>query len=77
MIRNAVKYTGEGTEVDVEAWVEQGQFVLQVADHGPGVPEGDLEAIFEPFYRAANGSSAGGFGLGLAIAPAGFDGAWW
>jgi two-component system OmpR family sensor kinase len=68
VIRNAVKYTDEGTRVDVEAWVQQGQFVLRVADHGPGVPEGDLEAIFEPFYRAANGSSAGGFGLGLAIA---------
>lgn len=68
VIRNAVKYTGEGTEVDVEAWGEQGLFVLQVADRGPGVPEEDLEAIFEPFYRAVNGSSAGGFGLGLAIA---------
>ena len=68
VIRNAVKYTGEGSGVDVEAWVEQGQFVLRVADRGPGVPESDLEAIFEPFYRAANGSSAGGFGLGLAIA---------
>ena len=68
VIRNAVKYTGEGSEVQVDAWVERGQFMLKVADHGPGVPEGDLEAIFEPFYRAPNGSSAGGFGLGLAIA---------
>lgn len=68
VIRNAVKYTGEGTEVDVEARAEQGQFVLRVGDRGPGVPEGDLKAIFEPFYRASNGSSAGGFGLGLAIA---------
>ena len=68
VIRNAVKYTAEGSSVDVEAWVEQGLFALRVADRGPGVPESDLEAIFEPFYRAPNGCSAGGFGLGLAIA---------
>lgn len=68
VIRNAVKYTADGSGVDVEARVGQGQFALRVADRGPGVPDGDLEAIFEPFYRAQNGSSASGFGLGLAIA---------
>ena len=68
VIRNAVKYTAEGTRVDVTAAVADGVFTLRVADRGPGVPAADLEAIFEPFYRSSNGQTAGGFGLGLAIA---------
>jgi len=68
VIRNGVKYTGEGTTVEVRACTEGGNFVLRVADRGPGVPEADLEAIFEPFYRGLNGRAASGFGLGLAIA---------
>ena len=74
VIRNAVKYTREGTAVEVRAGLRDaagsdgGRFVLSVADHGPGVPATDLEAIFEPFYRARNGEAEHGFGLGLAIA---------
>lgn len=68
VIRNAVKYTADGTVVEASARVADGQFVLTVADRGPGVPEEDLEAIFEPFYRSPGGQAAGGFGLGLAIA---------
>lgn len=68
VIRNAVKYTAEGTTVEVRASAADGRFVLTVADRGPGVPEVDLTAIFEPFYRSPAGQSAGGFGLGLAIA---------
>jgi two-component system OmpR family sensor kinase len=68
VIRNGVKYTGEGTTVEVRAGVEGGSFVLRVADRGPGVPEADLDAIFEPFYRGLNGQATSGFGLGLAIA---------
>ncbi|MBX3591487.1 MAG: HAMP domain-containing protein [Burkholderiaceae bacterium] len=74
VIRNAVKYTREGTAVEVRvglpgAPVRDGApFVLSVADRGPGVPEPELEAIFEPFHRARNGAGEHGFGLGLAIA---------
>ena len=70
VVRNAVKYTGEGTTVEVRAdpGGERGPFTLTVADRGPGVPAGDLEAIFEPFYRARSGAGTQGFGLGLAIA---------
>lgn len=68
VIRNGVKFTAEGSAVDVA--VEQGpdHFTVTVADRGPGVPEGDLPAIFEPFYRGENGRGTAGFGLGLAIA---------
>jgi two-component system sensor histidine kinase CpxA len=43
--------------------------VIRVSDGGPGVPEGELDKIFQPFYRIddARGRSTGGVGLGLAI----------
>lgn len=72
VVRNAVKYTAEGTTVEVElATVASGaRTLLSVRDHGPGVPPEELERIFEPFYRASGERAAKGFGLGLAIAQA-------
>jgi two-component system OmpR family sensor kinase len=70
VVRNAVKFTSPGTTVDVNAGLEApaGTFVVRVADRGPGVPEDELEAIFEPFYRSRTRPPGAGFGLGLAIA---------
>ncbi|WP_291993511.1 ATP-binding protein [Candidatus Accumulibacter sp. ACC003] len=73
VVRNAVKYTAVGTAVEVQArrLVAGGglpAFEIVVSDRGPGVPEADLEAIFEPFYRADNNDGTTGYGLGLAIA---------
>ncbi len=69
VIRNAVKYTAPGTAVDVRAEADQAarQFIVRVADRGPGVPAEELRTIFEPFYRGASGRPSRGFGLGLAI----------
>lgn len=69
VIRNAVRYTAEGTTVAVTAHVSDGGSMLEVlvADHGPGVPADMLDRIFEPFLRLDTESS-GGFGLGLSIA---------
>ena len=69
VIRNAVRYGPAGSEVTVSARALDGIRVT-VRDHGPGVPEKDLQAIFEPFYRvdAARDREGGGEGLGLAIA---------
>jgi signal transduction histidine kinase len=69
VIRNAVRYTAPGTEVCIEARVEEGgeRLVVSVRDHGPGVDPARLQRIFEPFERG-EGSSGDGFGLGLAIA---------
>jgi signal transduction histidine kinase len=70
VVRNAVRYTAEGTavEVSLECPAEVARVIVQ--DHGPGVPEADLEHIFEPFYRVseARERSSGGVGLGLSIA---------
>ena len=71
VIRNAVQYTAEGTEVEVK--LECSEYkgaVIIVRDHGAGVPESALSEIFRPFYRVdeARDREAGGVGLGLAIA---------
>ncbi len=70
VIRNAVRYTSEGSVVEVAAGpTSTGEaFVLTVADRGPGVPVAELDAIFEPFHRGRSGAADDGFGLGLAIA---------
>ena len=67
VVRNAVKYTAQGSEVLVRLGQKGGAATLQVTDHGPGIPEAELGRIFEPFYRLGN-DGAKGFGLGLAIA---------
>jgi len=70
VIRNAVRYTAEGTAVEVALRWHMETAVLTVRDHGPGVPETELQHIFEPFYRVseARERSSGGVGLGLSIA---------
>ena len=73
IVRNAVQHSrGAGdSEVRVRLDVEQSQVVITVEDQGGGVPDHDLEQIFEPFYRStkrqAEVSRSSG-GLGLAIA---------
>ena len=70
VVRNAVQYTAEGTEVNVALACSEQSAVITVRDHGPGVPENALGEIFKPFYRVdeARDRDAGGVGLGLAIA---------
>jgi two-component system OmpR family sensor kinase len=69
VIRNAVRYTGPGTAVEVSANrdASAGLVTVTICDRGPGVPETDLTAIFQPFYRAGEPGREG-HGLGLAIA---------
>jgi two-component system sensor histidine kinase KdpD len=42
--------------------------VLRISDHGPGIPQEELERVFEPFHRSRESSESTGSGLGLAIA---------
>ena len=73
VVRNAVKYTREGSEVEVSlervSIGPQNSAVIRVRDHGDGVPEEALKSLFKPFYRVANARerASGGTGLGLAI----------
>ena len=70
VLRNAVRYTAEGTAVSVELASQNGHAVLTVSDHGGGVPNEELQNLFRPFYRVGEDRtrSTGGTGLGLAIA---------
>ena len=69
VVRNAIKHSPEGGEVQlqVRALPEASQLVIRVLDRGPGVSPADLDTIFQPFFRSSNASTEG-HGLGLAIA---------
>jgi two-component system sensor histidine kinase CpxA len=71
IVRNAIRYTDAATSVDVSFELDdKSKVLLIIRDHGKGVPENDLERIFQPFYRVAEARDreSGGAGLGLAIA---------
>jgi two-component system sensor histidine kinase CpxA len=70
VVRNAIRYTAEGTAVEVSLTTRLDAAVVTVRDRGPGVPDSELQHIFEPFYRVgeARERSSGGVGLGLSIA---------
>jgi two-component system, OmpR family, sensor kinase len=68
VIRNAVKYTAEGTTVQVGVSISTTQLNICVTDQGPGVPQSDLESIFHPFTSLGATGASSGYGLGLAIA---------
>ncbi len=70
IVRNAVRFTREGTAVEVRVEQKGEKVTVVVRDRGPGIPEEQLERIFEPFFRveSARERGSGGVGLGLAIA---------
>ncbi len=70
LLDNALQYTSAGGQIDVNARSNTHEVTITVSDTGIGIPETDLERIFERFYRvdAARSREAGGTGLGLAIA---------
>lgn len=66
LIDNALRHTPAGGRVDVSLFVEDEHVVFQVDDTGPGIPEVDLDRIFEPFFRGSRFRGEG-TGLGLSI----------
>jgi signal transduction histidine kinase len=69
LVDNAVKYSPAGDEVAVRARRENGRVLIEVVDHGPGIPNDQQRLIFEKFGRAdVAGGSKPGTGLGLFIA---------
>jgi two-component system OmpR family sensor kinase len=72
LLRNAITHTPEGTAVDVSVTRAGSEALLEVRDHGHGLPAGDPRELFERFWRAESGRVRGraGAGLGLAIVAA-------
>ena len=73
VVRNAMRYTREGTDVEIRMECLEkangAEACIRVSDHGPGVPDSALDKLFRPFYRVdtARERQTGGIGLGLAI----------
>ena len=68
LLDNAAKYAPEGSRIDLRAWRAGDVVALEVIDEGPGIPPGDLERVFDKFYRVqAQDHRRAGTGLGLAI----------
>ncbi len=67
VLSNALKYSDPVTQVSIDLSRQEDGVVVQISDHGIGIPPEALEHIFEPFYRANNVGIVGGTGLGLSI----------
>lgn len=69
LLGNALEHAPDGGEIEVTLGASQGALEVSVSDRGPGIPEAELETIFEPFRRGVAGARARGHaGLGLGIA---------
>ncbi|WP_395375862.1 ATP-binding protein [Marinicella sp. W31] len=70
VIRNAFRYTKSNSHVTISVNNTCDGVLIEVSDQGPGVPEGSLKSLFEPFFRVEESRThqLGGGGLGLAIA---------
>jgi two-component system sensor histidine kinase KdpD len=68
LLDNAVRYTPQGTPIELSAMLKEREIVVTLSDRGPGIPAGEEERIFEKFIRGA--ATGGGIGLGLTICDA-------
>lgn len=70
LLRNAIAYSYPGTNIDIQAYLENGDVIITFTNQGDQIPQQKLNFIFDKFYRVDNSrsSSTGGAGLGLSIA---------
>ena len=68
LTHNAIKYSEEGGRVEIRLNRQGNDFIIEVQDHGKGIPEEDIPLIFEKFYQSKATRGHSGIGLGLAIA---------
>jgi signal transduction histidine kinase len=67
LLGNAVKYSSSGAPIEVEVRAEGDQVAIRVEDHGIGIPEKDIERLFERYHRGSNVSGIVGTGVGLYL----------
>jgi ligand-binding sensor domain-containing protein/signal transduction histidine kinase len=65
LLDNAAKYGDEAKYIAVRARAVSARVLIEIEDHGVGVPEGERESVFQQFYRGSNVRDTGGYGLGL------------
>jgi two-component system sensor histidine kinase KdpD len=70
LLENAVRYTPPGSGLEIIAEINESAAEITVADHGPGIPKGQQERLFEKFYQTRHETAQSGVGLGLAICRA-------
>ncbi len=68
LIDNAIKYTPQETPIELSAYVQDGEMIVEIEDRGAGIPAGEEEKIFDKFVRGS--ATGGGIGLGLTICRA-------
>ncbi|MBL0235546.1 MAG: PAS domain S-box protein [Saprospiraceae bacterium] len=67
LITNAIKYSSEGAIIDINLDEEKDHYIIDVVDHGIGIPEKEQKFIYDIFYRGSNVLNIQGTGLGLNI----------
>ena len=67
LTRNAVRHAPHGSSIELALSTTPARMEITIADRGPGLPENELERIFEPFVRSRTATPGEGYGLGLAI----------
>lgn len=70
LINNAVKFSQPGATVEVRAYEDAEMVIVEVADTGPGIPEGELPFVWQELYRGHGARGVPGSGLGLALVQA-------
>ncbi len=70
LLENACKYTPAGSPIDITANFSAHMLKVTIADHGPGIPPGAEEKLFDKFYQVHREGTQSGVGLGLAICKA-------
>lgn len=70
LLNNALKFSQEGDTIELRAFEDGSQVVIEVADTGPGIPPTESEHIWEELYRGENARGIPGSGLGLALVKA-------
>ena len=70
LLDNAIKFTSPGDTIEIRASDDESGIVIEVADTGPGIPENEINQVWEELYRSEQARSVSGSGLGLSLVRA-------
>lgn len=69
LVDNAIRYTPNGSQIDLSAQIQNNKLLICIEDNGNGIPQSERERVLNPFYRIlGSGETGTGTGLGLSIA---------